>query len=464
VPANVAPDAAEVFTLAESGQMEGAFNAGYAALKKDPVRMDLLEAMAFCFMKIDQWPLAYHLLHYVKDKVGPAPALLNNLAMNCSSLASCTGKDDFLDEAEKHLRKAWHKVENGPAEINEIKGAVADNLALSLVHKGEIREAVKFADIGLKIDPNRNGLRETLGYAQLMQGKFGEGFTNYEFAVGGKYRKPRPFGEEPYWTGEKGGTLLLHGEQGIWDEISYASVIPDASKDNRIIYECDKRLEGLMKRSLPGVEVHGTRFAERTWDASPDWNALTGSLCRVYRPTGESFPRRGYLLPDPERVLQWRALLASLPGRKVGIAWTGGLPNTFRSRRSFNLEGLLPILKLPGITWVSLQYKDPTAEIAEFTAKHGIEIKHWERAVGKGADYDDTAALESELDCVVTVTTAIAHLAGALGKKALVLVPKRCRWFYCSDDNNHRWYESLEMFRQENKWPVERVAERLRCL
>ncbi|HEY6028809.1 MAG TPA: hypothetical protein VIV09_18110, partial [Pseudolabrys sp.] len=189
------------------------------------------------------------------------------------------------------------------------------------------------------------------------------------------------------------------------------------------------------------------------------------SLCMEYRRKDEDFPRKGFLVPDPERKLQWKTLLDTLPGKKIGIAWTGGLDNTFKHRRSFSLEGLLPILKIPGITWVSLQYNDPSAEIAEFAKKRGIEIRHWKRAVDKAADYDDTAALVSELDCVVTVTTAIAHLCGALGKQAFVLVPKRCRWFYQGNGEGgriHRWYDSLELFREEAKWPVERVAERLR--
>ena len=190
---------------------------------------------------------------------------------------------------------------------------------------------------------------------------------------------------------------------------------------------------------------------------------LSGSLCREYRKKDEDFPRTPFLVADPERRLQWRALLDTLPGKKIGIAWTGGLDTTFKSRRSFNLESLLPILKVPGITWVSLQYQDPTAEIAEFHGKHGIPIRHWERAVGKGVDYDETAALVSELDCVVSVTTAMVHLCGALGKKAYVLVPKRARWFYSSPDQRHRWYDSLELYRQEDKWPVEKLATKLKA-
>jgi ADP-heptose:LPS heptosyltransferase len=241
-------------------------------------------------------------------------------------------------------------------------------------------------------------------------------------------------------------------------------VLIDAARDHKIIYECDSRLEGLMRRSLP-VEVHGTRFSGSRVD--PDdvgAVALTGSLFMQYRRRDEDFPRKGFLKPDPERQAQWRVLLDQLPGKKVGIAWTGGLDNTFKHRRSFDLEHLLPILQTPGISWVSLQYNDPSADIAAFKAKHGIEIKHWARAVEKGVDYDETAALVSELDLVVSTTTAMVHLCGALGKKCLVLVPKRNRWWYSSDDSTHRWYDSLELFKQADKWPVERVAQRLKEL
>jgi ADP-heptose:LPS heptosyltransferase len=258
--------------------------------------------------------------------------------------------------------------------------------------------------------------------------------------------------------------LLVIGEQGIGDEITYASVIPDAAKHNKITYECDKRLEGLMRRSLPGVNVVGSRFLDKKENGEDyDKACLSGSLCMEYRQKDEDFPRKGWLVADPERKLQWRSLLDTLPGKKIGISWTGGRENTFRTRRSFPLESLLPILKTPGVTWVSLQYDDPTEEIRALKEKHGIEIKHWPRAAGKNLDYDETAALVSELDCVVSITTAIVHLCGGLGKKCYVLVPKRCRWFYTSETSKHRWYDSLELFRQEDKWPVEKLADKLKA-
>jgi tetratricopeptide (TPR) repeat protein len=444
--------AEEAQKLLEAGDLKGAFKVVNAGLNKDPDDMAALMVGSCVVSREGNWGLAYNILKRVKEKSPPFPEIMNNLGMACSSLASNSGKDHFLDEAESYLRKAFRKK-----PIPE----VISNLALVRMHKCDVQGAEQLCRDGLVKDPANVSLRETLGYACLYQGKWVEGFGNYEFNIG---VKQRPVPKGVYWErGVRGKKVLVQGEQGIGDEITYASVLADAAKDNKLYYECDHRLAGLMKRSLPGVEVHGTRFeGDRSWRPEADYVCLSGSLCMEYRRSDEDFPRKGYLVADPERRLQWRTLLDSLPGKKVGIAWTGGLDNTFKSRRSFSLEGLLPILKTPGITWVSLQYQDPTKEIAEFEARHGIQIKHWKRAVEKNVDYDETAALVSELDCVVSVTTAMAHLCGALGKKAYILVPAKARWFYASDTSEHRWYESLELFRQVDKWPVEKVAQRLK--
>lgn len=447
--------AQEAEALVSAGDLKGALKVANAGLNKDPDDMAALMMVACILSREGAWGTALNLLKRVKEKAPPFPEVLNNLGMCYSSLASNSGKDHYLDDAESVLSKALRKK-----KLPEIMS----NLALVKMHKCDVQGAEALCREGLQIDPGNVSLRETLGYACLYQGKWVEGFGNYEFNLGNKHRKMPP---GKYWErGAKGMTLFVQGEQGIGDEITYASVLPDAAKDNTIVYECDHRLAGLMKRSLP-VEVHGTR-----WDDNKSWKdgrtfdrvALTASLCMEYRRQDEDFPRRAFLKADPERRLQWRTLLDTLPGKRVGIAWTGGLDNTFKSRRSFNLEGLLPLLKVPGITWVSLQYLDPAEEIGAFKAKHGIEIRHWARACGKNVDYDETAALVSELDCVVSVTTAIVHLCGALGQKCLVLVPAKARWFYASNDSRHRWYDSLELFRQVDKWPVEKVAERLKAV
>jgi len=233
-----------------------------------------------------------------------------------------------------------------------------------------------------------------------------------------------------------------------------------------VTFDCDEKLGGLFQRSFPGAEVHSTRKskqAEKDWLAGRKFDAhcLIGTLAYHRRKTTESFPGTPYLVADPERRTQWRALLDTLPGKKVGIAWHGGSRGTFRERRSLSLSQLWPILSMPGVSWVSLQYQDSSDEIRDFVDDYSIPMRHWPRAA-ESSDYDDQAALVAELDLVISVCTAVVHLAGALGKRCWVLVPNKARWFYGMQGKRSPWYSSVEMFRQEEKWPIEEVAGRLR--
>jgi hypothetical protein len=178
-------------------------------------------------------------------------------------------------------------------------------------------------------------------------------------------------------------------------------------------------------------------------------------------PNSKEYIGRNKDKADPERRVQWRALLDTLPGQESRNRLDRRNAKHLLSKKEFHVRGLLPILKTPRITWASLQYKDPTGEIEAFEESHGIKIHHWKRA-GESPDYDDQAALVSELDCVVTVRTAICHLGGGLGKKTYVLVPNKPPWFFGLEGSSLPWYKSLELFRQTDEWPVEKLAQRLK--
>ena len=338
-----------------------------------------------------------------------------------------------------------------------------NNLALLKVNMVNPKAALEYGARSLAVNPNQPDVLESMGYAKLMLGDW-DGWAGYEAMIDtSKYRKHKPLGSEPYWKGEKNGRLYIKGEQGLGDEISFASILEDAAKDNDIIFDCGEKLEGLFRRSFQEIETYGTRNnPKKHWKdwRTIDYSCLIGTLAYHYRNKDADFPGKPYLIPDPERVTQWKALLNSMPGQKVGIAWTGGMKNTFSERRSMSLEDMLPILKTPGVTWVSLQYKDPTAEIRAFERKHGIKIHHWKRGA-ESADYDDVAALVASLDCVVSVQTAVVHLCGALGVRCFALISNKPRWFYQISGKKLPWYESVELYRQTDKWPLESVRERL---
>lgn len=133
--------------------------------------------------------------------------------------------------------------------------------------------------------------------------------------------------------------------------------------------------------------------------------------------------------------------------------------STGKKKRSLSLEDFAPILKAIPATWVSLQYRDGREEIKAFEDKHGIRIHDWPRAT-QTKDYDDTAALVAELDLVISVTTAVVHLSGAIGKECWCLAPSKPRWFY-GLEGELPWYKSVKMFRQKAEWPINDIVKLL---
>jgi ADP-heptose:LPS heptosyltransferase len=179
----------------------------------------------------------------------------------------------------------------------------------------------------------------------------------------------------------------------------------------------------------------------------PDYQVPIGSLAGHFRRGTEDFPQHaGFLTADPQKILHWKARLTTLgPGPKIGLSWQGGVGHTGKARRSLSLEQLLPLLRLPGAQFVSLQYTEVGEEIEALAKRHGIRVHHWQEAID---DYDATAALVCALDKVLTVCTAIVHLSGALGRPALVMVPFGSDWRYGAQGERMLWYPSVRLLRQ----------------
>jgi ADP-heptose:LPS heptosyltransferase len=171
------------------------------------------------------------------------------------------------------------------------------------------------------------------------------------------------------------------------------------------------------------------------------------SAPRYLRRTAAEFPAHsGYLRADPQKVEKWRGRLAALgQGRKIGLSWRGGVARTGRSWRSLAPAQLLPLFSQADGHFVSLQYGDADAEIAQLEKSHGVHVHHWADAL---ADYDETAALVGALDLTISVCTAVVHLAGALGRPVWVMAPVKADARYGLTGPSMRWYPSARMFRQ----------------
>jgi tetratricopeptide (TPR) repeat protein len=329
------------------------------------------------------------------------------------------------------------------------------NYCLVLSHEGRLDETIAVCDRLLAANAGLDEVRLNRALTALKLGRFDEGWPDYEARkrVRSNY-VPRPYAF-PEWRGESlaSKTILVYGEQGIGDEIMFASCLRDLlGAAQHCIVDCSPRLAPLFRRSFPGTTVQDVEQSEPhpQWPANAGpihYQVASGSLPGFFRRRAADFPAHaGYLRPEPSRVDYWRERLAAIgPGRKIGIAWRGGMDSTRRSLRSIPLTQWLPLLRQPGPVFVSLQYGDCDAEIDALEKATGCVVHHWPQAAG---DLDEVAALICALDLVVSVQTATVHLAGALGRPAWVLVPAVAEWRYLAQGAAMPWYPSVRMFRQ----------------
>ncbi|CAO3432538.1 tetratricopeptide repeat protein [Azospirillum doebereinerae] len=289
------------------------------------------------------------------------------------------------------------------------------NLGQALQDLGDDRGAEDSFTRALESDPTESVARFNRAILRLRQGRLTEGWADYadRFASGrlGPPRRP-PI---PEWGGDdlSKRRILLWAEQGLGDELMFGSVLPDViARAGEVVVECDARLVPLFQRSLPSAIV---RPPTRNPDDA-DCHAPFGSLPRLLRGHLGDFPARaGWLRPDPARTPLWRERLAALgPGLTVGIAWTSRRITTERKASYTTLDQWAPILRLPGLRLVSLQYDGRAEEIAAAEKRFGVRIHRWDD-LDLTTDLDSTAALVAGLDLAVTVASSAGEMAGALG-------------------------------------------------
>lgn len=404
-----------------------------------------------------------------------------------------TGEDNFLTIKKAELMNAigttW-KQENKTTEarywferaqgiLKKDNPDIQNNMATLYINEGTPEKSLPHLVAALAQDPNHSQAHWNKSLADLELGNYAEGFDAYHWGKRAAVRMDRNYGlhtQTPEWDGSPGKTVVVYGEQGIGDEIMFASVIPDMVRDCKlVIFDCHKRLHRLFANSFRDIDVYGTREDENiTWPVAPDGTPVypidakiaIGDLPRFYRRDIAAFPGKPYLKPTPESEMKWAKRLNDTftdPKPIIGLNWIGGHKKTRVEVRSLTLEQLLPVLQQDA-HFVSLQYTPCEEEIFLFEQKHGIKIHHWPEAA-YGEHYDEAAGLVSNLDLLVTNCSSIVHLAGAIGVPTFCLTPSRPAWRYRLDISKMPWYgNAVELFRQDRgtvEWEpvVLRVAD-----
>lgn len=293
------------------------------------------------------------------------------------------------------------------------------------------------------------------GLNELRLGDFRVGWDHYELRWFIKdyvnAQRKYPF---PRWDGQPfDGPLFVSGEQGLGDQVLFASMLPDViARVREVTVELDPRLVPLFTRSFPGVNAVA-RTAELYRGPAAAYVHMA-SLGRYFRPDWASFPRyeNGFIRCDGERSAQLRARLTD--GRKViGLSWIS--KNTRHgARKSAQLHDFANVLRLPGCRFIDLQYGDTGIEREAVQQDLGVTVERLED-VDNLNDIDGLAALISACDVVVTVSNTTAHLAGALGKETYLLVPTgRARlWYWFRDRPDSPFYPRMRVSRQKLKQP-----------
>lgn len=377
--------------------------------------------------------------------IGPAkPYYFRNL---CELYRSLGRYDEAL--------AAGHRAVAG----NEFDQYSHSNLAVLHYARGEPVEAIAAAERALALDPSLPGAHFGLAEALLLCGDFARGWEEYEW----RFRLPgvpmlMPKTGLPQWDGAMlpEGRLLLIADQGFGDGIQFARYIPwAAARCGELVVACSKELQPLISQ-LPGIT---TIFDN--WERCPPAVAycpLSG-LPRLHRTTLATIPASTpYLRADPAKAAAWAARVGRLTAaghRRIGLAWAGRPSHSNDRNRSLPLRSLAPIADLAGITLIALQTGAARTQVGSYFGRAPL--------INLGAeitDFGDTMAIIEGLDLVVTVDTAVAHLAGAMGKPVWIMLPFAPDWRWLQDRDDSPWYPTARLFRQAapRRWDGVAVA------
>lgn len=311
-------------------------------------------------------------------------------------------------------------------------------LASCLHYLGYLNEALAACDIVLRSVPDHAEAHWNRALLLLLQGSYPEGWQEYEWRwKKRRFTSPLRQFSQPQWHGESlaGKTILIHAEQGFGDTLQFCRYLPLlAASASQVVFECHPPLAVLMETLSPGIVIVPMGQPLPAFDC----HLPLLSLPRLFNTTQETILGvLPYLQPPVERLPFWRSVMPQDNLFKVGLCWAGKLyPDPCRS---IPAAALARFAGCAGVSFVSLQ-------LGEGIARPELALVDLTMLL---QDFADTAALIAQLDLVITIDTAVAHLAGALGKQTWVLLPAAPDWRWLLKREDSPWYPGMRLFRQQ---------------
>nr|WP_315488115.1 tetratricopeptide repeat protein [uncultured Rhodoferax sp.] len=325
------------------------------------------------------------------------------------------------------------------------------NRGVALHALKQLDAAVACYDRAIAIQPDYAEAHFYKSLALLLAGDFERGWACYQWLWKTEKSAPklRHF-SQPHWSGAEslvGKTILVHSEQGLGDMIQfcrYAQLLADAGA--RVVLEVPPPLKGLLQ-CLAGVAELVNKGAQLP---AFDYQSLLLSLPAAFKTSMDSIPgRQPYLHCDSRKLQEWVDRLGAKTRPRVGIVWSGSTDHAIDYNRSLPLAVLVPFLP-DAFDCFSLQKEVREMDKASLVTHN--KIRHFGDAI---ADFDDTAALCTLMDIVVSVDTSVAHLSAALGKPTWILLPYVPDWRWLLDRDDSPWYQTAKLYRQssDGDWP-----------
>jgi tetratricopeptide (TPR) repeat protein len=345
------------------------------------------------------------------------------------------------------LRNSAHEMEAAACyrrslELDATNTATWANYAGCYINYGQPEKAVQFAERALEIDPNNVHARHHKALALMELGKYDAGFRAYEARLNLPEFHKRNYDGKRWLGGKVSGTLVIHGEQGLGDEVMFCSLIPQVKKlCDRLVIECNEKLVPLFERSF-GVKCYGDSEDIKKNEKVDHWCPM-GSLPYIFRVRNPQ-EHQGYLKTDPALDEKYK----KTEKFRVGVTWRGGSKKTHDHLRNFSLKRWKEFVRPE---WVSLQYGKVKQEV-EFL---GLQDPGW------GGDMDEFASLVKSCDLVITVCNTTVHFAGALNVPCWVMVPSKPAWRYGLTGKRMLFYPSVTMYRQADGEDWSEVMKRI---
>ena len=343
-----------------------------------------------------------------------------------------------LNLATDHYRRAMSlEPNNANAQVG---------LGSVFAMQGNFSHAEECFQHALAIDPKRAQAHFNLSLIHLVRGDLADGFRGYEYRWQTSSFSPRGL-PQPMWNGETvpDKTVLIHCEQGLGDTLQFCRYLQLVKQRvGRVVLEVPRSLLPLL-RTCPGVDCLVAAGDELR---DFDFQSPLLSLPRILGTTLQSLPDNvPYLTASPDRVDKWEKKLGPKDGLRIGIAWRGNPCHQFDKDRSVPLTAFEPLAKIDGVTLISLQKGQGSDDIKAIRDPFGL-IDFGSELDLHGGAFMDTAALMKNIDLVISVDSAPAHLAGGLGVPVWLVLSRVADWRWLLNREDSPWYPTMRLFRQ----------------